>query len=266
MSTRRIYAVFLRQMYLLRGNPVRWVQLFVWAVIDIILWGFITKYLNAVGNASFSFVPVLLGAVVLWDFLSRVQQGVTMPFLEDVWAKNFLNIFASPLKVSEYILGFVVSSVFTSAAGLVAMVVFAGLFFGFSVFMFGALLLPFLLILFLFGVTLGIIGAAIVLRFGPAAEWLVWPIPTILSPFVGVFYPVATLPGWMQVISKALPPAYVFEGMRSALMQGTVSLPLLWWGIVLALLYVLLAYGIFFFVYRVVVRNGLIARFEAEGP
>ena len=53
------------------------------------------------------------------------------------------------------------------------------------------------------------------LRLGPASEWLIWPIPMIVSPFAGVFYPVAVLPGWMRAIAAVLPPSYVFEGMRA---------------------------------------------------
>lgn len=253
-------------MFIVLNNPVRLVPYFIWAALDVILWGFLTRYLNEVGNAEFSFVPTLLGAVMLWDFLSRVQQGVTMPFLEDVWSKNFLNIFASPLRISEYVMGFVVTSIITSAAGLAAMLVIANVFFGFSLLHFGLLLVPYLLILFLFGATLGIVGAAIVLRFGPSAEWLTWPIPAVLSPFVGVFYPVATLPHWMQAVSGVLPPTYVFEGMRSVILGGEFSMPALWAGLLLSVVWILLAYGFFVFIYRVVVKNGLIARLNAEGP
>ncbi len=90
----------LRQFYLYRGSPVRVVPLFAWVTVDIVLWGFITKYLNAIASSGFNFVPSLLGAVLLWDFFIRVMQGVTMAFFEDVWSRNFLNIFATPLSIS----------------------------------------------------------------------------------------------------------------------------------------------------------------------
>ena len=103
MSPRRTAAIVLRQYYLLRGSPARIPPLFAWVAIDITLWGFITKYLNSVASSGFNFVPALLGAVLLWDFFIRVMQGVTMAFLEDVWSRNFLNFFATPLSISEYI-------------------------------------------------------------------------------------------------------------------------------------------------------------------
>jgi ABC-2 type transport system permease protein len=264
MRLRRIAAIVLRQYYLIRGSTSRLLPMFVWVAIDIVLWGFITRYLTAITGSGFHFVPALLGAVLLWDFLTRVMQGVTMAFFEDVWSRIFLNVFASPISVPEYLAGLVVSSVCTSSLGLVVMVTVATLAFGLSFFAYGALLAPFLFVLFLSGIALGILGTAIVLRLGPAAEWFVWPIPAVLSPFVGVFYPISTLPKWMRMISRALPPSYVFEGMRSVVAGHTVPARTLAIGFGLAVLAILLACWFFARVYRYAVENGLIARYSAE--
>ena len=148
MQPGRSGAIFLRQFYLLRGSPARVVPLFAWVAIDIVLWGFITRYLNSVARSGFNFVPALLGAVLLWDFFSRVMQGVTTAFFEDVWSRNFLNIFATPLSISEYLLGLVLSSIVTSSFGLVVMLVLATAVFGLSFFGYGLMLIPFLLVLF----------------------------------------------------------------------------------------------------------------------
>ena len=264
MSLTRVYAIVVRQLFLLRHNPVRFTNIFVWAVLDIILWGFITKYLNEVGNTGFNFVPVLLGAVVLFDFLTRVMHGVLVAFLEDVWSRNFLNLFASPLSVGEYVLGLVSASILTSAVGFAALVGVAGLLFGYFIFKLGLLLLPFLLILFLFGIALGIFVVAVILRVGPSAEWIAWPVPMLLSPFSGVFYPISVLPSFLQPFAHALPSSYVFEGMRTALFDGSLNAYSLWVGGVLALLYLALAYAFFVATYRYVLRHGLISRFGAE--
>jgi len=257
-------AIVLRQLYLIRGSPSRVVPLFAWAGIDIVLWGFITRYLNTVTSPGFNFVSSLLGAVLLWDFLIRVMQGVTMTFFEDVWSRNFLNIFATPLSISEYLSGLVLSSIGTSAVGLVVMVVLATALFGLSFFVYGLMLVPFFLVLFVCGIALGIFGSSVVLRLGPPAEWFVWPIPAIISPFVGVFYPLSTLPAWMRYIARLLPPSYVFEGMRAIVLGGAASAQGLLWAAFLAVLYTLLACWFFRRVYRHAVRTGLIARYSAE--
>jgi ABC-2 type transport system permease protein len=259
-----ILAIVLRQFYLLRSGPTRVLSLVIWVAIDIILWGFMTKYLNSVTAAGFDFVPVLLGAVLMWDFFTRVMFGVTMAFFEDVWSRNFLNVFGSPISINEYLAGLVSSSIITSLFGLLVMLALATALFGLSFLSYGGLLVPFLMVLFLFGIALGIIGCSIVLRFGPSAEWFVWPIPAILSPLAGVFYPISTMPTWIQWLAHLLPPVYVFEGMRAIVTGGSISMGSLATGAVLAVLYVLSASLVFTRIYRNAVRSGLIARYSAE--
>src|SRR5215813_9969556 len=225
MTASRTTAIVLRHLYLVSGSPARVLPLFAWVAIDMVLWGFITKYLNAVSSAKFDFVPVFLGAVLLWDFFTRVMHGVTMAFMEDVWSRNFLNIFATPLSISEYVSGLVLSTIGTSAVGLVVMLFLASAIFGLSFFSYGIAL-----VLFLFGIALGVLGAAIVLRFGPASEWFIWPVPALVSPFAGVFYPISTLPHCMQYICLLLPPSYIFENVRAIVAGGAASVPELFIG------------------------------------
>jgi ABC-2 type transport system permease protein len=264
MSLSRTAAVALRQFYLLRGSAARVLPLFAWVAIDIILWGFMTKYLNSFAHPGFNFVPALLGAVLLWDFFGRVMFGITTSFLEDVWSRNFLNFFATPMTVPEYIGGLVISSIATSSLGLLVMALLATGIFGLSFLSYGLALIPFIVVLFLFGISMGIVGTAIVLRLGPAAEWFVWPMPAVIAPFVGVFYPLSTLPAWMQVVAHALPPSYVFENIRRIVLGHAAS----WFGLMisggLALAYVVLAAIVFSRVFRYIVRTGLLARYSAE--
>ncbi len=264
MNPRRISAVFLRQFYLMRGNLPRFLTIFVWVVVDIVLWGFMTRYLNGVMGHAYNFVPAILGAVLLWGFMNRVMMGVAMAFMEDCWARNFLNVFASPITIGEYVCGLVLSSVATSVIGLVIMLGLATLVFGLSVFAYGLMAFPFLLVLFMCGIALGVFATGIMLRFGPAAEWLIWPMPAVLSPFAGVFYPLSVLPRWMQGVAHILPPSYVFEGIR-AIAHGHAAAPsLLVWAFGLAIVYMLLASLFFMHTYRMVVRTGRLARYSAE--
>jgi ABC-2 type transport system permease protein len=261
---RRVSALVLRQFYLYRGSPVRFVPLFMWVFLDMVLWGFMSRYLNRIAGPAYNFVPALLGAVLLWDFFTRVMQGVTTAFFEDVWSRNFLNLFASPLSVSEYVGGLVVTSVLTSIVGLAVMLVVSTFVFGLSFFSYGIALFPFLLVLFLFGIAMGVIGSSIVLRFGPAAEWFIWPIPAMVSPFAGVFYPLSALPAWMRAISRLIPPSYVLESTRAIAAGRPADFGALAVAAALAVVYVLAAAWTLTRVYRRAVRTGLIARYSAE--
>jgi ABC-2 type transport system permease protein len=201
---------------------------------------------------------------MMWDFLIRVMQGVTTTFFEDVWSRNFLNMFASPLSISEYVSGLVVSSIANSTVGLLTMLVFASAVFGLSFFIYGLPIVPLVLVLFVFGVTLGILSCAIVLRLGPAAEWLIWPLPALLSPLACVFYPLSALPRWLQVLARIIPPSYVFESMRGIVAGRGVSFGSVAAAGGMAIAYLALAGWFFTHIYGYAVRTGLIARYSAE--
>jgi ABC-2 type transport system permease protein len=264
MRWRPIAGIMLRQFYLMRGSPARVLPLFAWSSVEIVLWGLIARYLNSVSGAKLDFIPNLLGAVLFWDFFTRVMQGVTMAFFEDVWSRNFINLFATPLSLREYVAGLVMNSIVTSAVGLLIMLALALGVFGLNLLAPGVLLVAFVLILFLFGVSLGIFAISIVLRFGPASEWLIWPIPALLSPFAAVFYPVSALPLAMRVVARCLPPSYVFEGMRAILAGQPFEARLLLVAAGLAFVQIGLAGWTFARVYRYAVRRGLLARYSAE--
>lgn len=267
MNLKRVYAVFIRQLFLIKGNPTRLASILIWIIFDIAQWGFISKYIGTFGHATFNFITVILGAIILWDFMSRVQQGIMTSFLEDIWSHNFINFFASPLEISEYLSGMVVTSVITSLIGFVGMAILAGLAFGYDIFKLGIYILPFMVILLIAGVAVGILIAALIFRLGPSAEWLGWPIPFMLSIFSCVYYPLNTLPGFFQVIARILPTTYVFESIRAIIATNTLSeaiLTNLLIGAFLSLIYLATTYYIFIRVYRYNLKSGGISRFGAE--
>jgi ABC-2 type transport system permease protein len=267
MSLSRISAIFLRQLFLFKGNPVRLVSIFLWLVIDVIQWGFISRYLGSLGQDTFSFITVILGAIILWEFMARVQQGIMMAFLEDIWTQNFINFFASPLRVREYLSGLVMTSVATSLAAFLLMVVIAGAAFGYSVLKIGLFLVPSMVILLIFGIGMGIFVSGVVFRLGPSAEWLGWPIPLVLSLFAGVYYPLSALPGTLRVFAKLVPPSYVFQSLRAILGSGTIPAHLvadLLTGALLSVAYLVGASYFFVAIYKRNLKSGSIARFNAE--
>lgn len=264
MSVQRIYTIFLRQFFLIRRSPHRLLGLFYWSTIELFVWGFLTVYLHRIGGSEFGFITVILGTVILWNFLLRIQQGIGVSFLEDIWTRNLFNLFASPLSIHEYCLGLVVTSVASSFLSIMAMVGLAWLLFSYSVFQFGFLLIPFAAVLFLFGMALGIFTVAVILRFGPSSEILAWSIPVLLPPFSGVFYPLAALPNWLQHLAYVFPSSHVFEGMRSAAVGGSFQYQSLLIALGLSFLYILLSYGLLIRAYRHLLSHGKLSRFSSD--
>jgi len=264
MNPRRLFAISYRYFLVVSGNPSRMFQILVWGALDVIIWGFLTKYLNSLGQASFSFTPILLGAAVVYEFMTRAQQGVSSPFLEDVWSRNLLNFFASPLTIAEYVCGLALASICTSALSFSVITAFAAYAFGFSLWAYGAAVFAFLILMFVFGVSLGVFAISILMRFDPSAEWFVWPIPAILSPIVGVFYPITILPLWVQVISRCIPLTYVFENLRSIIIEHAYSAQGLLISAGLDLVFLALSASFFVYVQKRAKRSGAIARYSAE--
>ena len=264
MRASRAFAITLRHLYLLKGSISRVMPIFAWVTIDMILWGFIARYLASVSLPEFNVGTALLAAVVCWGFFGRVTQGVSMAFFEDVWSRNFLNIFTTPLTVAEYICGLALSSVFTSLIALIVLLFMSSWLFNLSLLAHGPAMASLLFTLFVFGIALGIASCTLVLRFGPPAEWFIWPIPAVMAPFVGVFYPLSILPGWMRATGYCLPPSYAFEHLRALVNGAEVSLITTLPALGLALLWLILAGLLFGGVYRSVMRSGLIARYSAE--
>jgi ABC-2 type transport system permease protein len=213
----RVLGLLLRYAYLYRRSLARSMELFFWPVMDLLVWGFLSVYLQRV--AAPGAVAYLVGALILWDVLYRCQQAITLSVTEDIWVKNILNVFIAPVRPAELLIATSVVGVFKSAIPRVLLTVLALVLYDFHLLALGAALGPFLASLLLFGWAVGIFTAALILRFGQSAEALVWGIPFVLQPFSAVFYPVEVLPAWARAIALALPSTHVFEGMR-AVMAG----------------------------------------------
>ena len=264
MSVYRIFAVFLRQFFVLKGSASRLFMIFYWSTLDLFLWGVLTIYLEKVGGAELNFVTVILGTVIFSDLLIRIQSGIAISALEDVWYRNFINLFASPLMISEYIGGLVLTSIAISFTSLAVMSGFAWLLFSYNIFRFGLILIPFAGVLFLFGLALGMASVALIIRFGPAIESLIWALPAFFAPFSGVFYPVSALPEMAQWFARILPSTYIFEGMRSIVLSGTFEVRNLLVAFLLALFYVAVTYFLLVQSYRLALKKGFLSRFVAE--
>jgi ABC-2 type transport system permease protein len=85
----------------------------------------------------------------------------------------------------------------------------------------------------------------VILRNGMGAESLAWTLMFVLMPLTCVYYPVSVLPTWLQSIAWALPPTYVFEGMRALVLDHVFRADLMITAFALNAVYIGLAVVIF---------------------
>jgi ABC-2 type transport system permease protein len=214
-SAQRISAMMLRHWYLLRSSWPRLLDLIYWPTVQMLTWGFLQYYIAS--NAGFFARAggTFIGAVLLWDILFRGQLGFSISFLEEMYSRNLGNIMMSPLRPFEFIIALMVISVVRLSIGAVPVTFLAIAFFGFNLYAFGFALVAFFFNLMLTSWAIGIFVSGLILRNGMGAESLAWSVMFLLMPLACVYYPVATLPDWLQPVAWLLPPTYVFEGMRA---------------------------------------------------
>lgn len=260
MKLHRIGALIVRHLYLYRRSLPRLMEIFYWPFLDLVIWGFITVYLAQFRSELPGFVTFFLGALILWDVLFRSQQGITISFLEEIWARNLMNLFASPLKPSEFLAATMAMSVFKVAAVSVVMVVCALVFYSYNIFVIGVWLMPFVLNLVVTGWIIGVLTTSLIMRFGQEAEVLAWSMVFLFQPISCVFYPMEVLPGWLQAVAWANPAAHVFEGMRAVLTSQARPLLNLVWAGGLNLLYLAVVVAMFHWTFAMCKDRGLLVR------
>ena len=215
LAPHRVGAMVLRYLYLLRSSWPRILELVYWPTMQLFVWGFLQLYISQ--NAGFFARAggVFIGAVLLWDILFRGQLGFSVSFLEEMWARNLGNLMISPLRPIEFVAALMIMSIVRLAIGMVPVTLLAIAFFGFNIYSLGLALAAFFANLILTSWSVGILVSGVLLRNGMGAESLAWTLMFVLMPLTCVYYPVATLPSWLQVVAWSLPPTYVFEGMRA---------------------------------------------------
>ena len=223
MNITRIYGLFLRHFYLITRSFPRILDLIYWPSIQITLWGFISNFFAEHSSYYSGAVGVILSCAILYDFLFRTSIGFNMLFLEEIWSRNFTNLFIAPMKISEIITALVVTALIRALIGLIPAILLTSPLFGISILNLGLPLAFLFLSLYIFGITLGLFVSAGLLRFGPSFENIAWSTMFLLAPFGCIYYPVEILPEIFQSIAFALPLVYIFEETRNILVNGIVS-------------------------------------------
>ena len=219
-SAGRIWGMVLRYWYVIRSSWPRTAELIYWPLVQMLMWGFLQSYLAQTSSFAAKAAGMFIGAVLLWDVLVRSQLGFSVAFLEEIWSRNLGHLMMSPLRPAELIAALVAVSLIKLTVAMVPVAMLAYLFFDFNVLSLGFALAAFFANLVIMSWSLGLVSTGVVLRWGLGAESFAWLIVFVFLPLCCVYYPVATLPGWLQPVALALPPTYVFEGLRAIVQQG----------------------------------------------
>ncbi|MDA7606474.1 ABC transporter permease [Pelagibacteraceae bacterium] len=256
MRWHKIYGLSLRHIYLIRNSFPRILDLIYWPSVQVFLWGFISEFFTASSTYYSNTVGVILTAAILYDFLFRSSISYNMMFLEEIWSRNFTNLFIAPIKISEIIAALTMTAIFRTLIGLVPAVLVAIPLFGVSIFKLGIPLIFLLIALYIFGITLGLLVTAGLLRFGPSFENIAWASLFFLAPLGCIYYPIEILPNSLQIIAKSLPLVHIFEEMRNILINQTVNVGEIIKSILISFTYFTLGVIVFYISYYGAKKKG----------
>jgi ABC-2 type transport system permease protein len=262
MNLYRLNALLMRHLYLYKRSLPRLMDLFFWPILEILVWGFLSVYLEKNGLGGLNIVSLLLGAIIFWDLLSQSQKAVSFAMMEEVWEKNFLNIFVTPMQISEFLTSTFLLGLIRIVVCGVVLGIGSLLLYKFNILQFGLYTIPFMVNLLLFGWILGIFTTTVTFRFGSGANIIAFSLIFILQPFSAVFYPISALPHFLQFIAYLLPSAYVFEGMRSIIHGTGFNLNYFLIGTALNILYIGLISYLFYRAFHWVKVHGRIMKLE----
>jgi len=249
MNFNKIYALGLRHLYLISNSFPRVLDLIYWPTVQIFLWGFISKFFTLNSDYYSNTVGIILTAAILYDFLFRASISFNMMFLEEIWSRNFTNLFLAPIEIKEIITSLTLTAVFRTMVGLVPAALLAIPLFGVSVFKLGLPLFFLLLALYLFGVSLGLLVTSGLLRFGPSFENIAWASLFFLAPLGCIYYPIEILPSSLQILAKGLPLVHIFEEMRNILINDVVNYINIFKSISISIVYFIFGVIIFYVSY-----------------
>ncbi|MFL2892728.1 MAG: ABC transporter permease [Candidatus Pelagibacter sp.] len=247
MSIIKMYGLFLRHFYLITRSFPRILDLIYWPSIQITLWGFISNFFASYTSYYNNAVGVILTCAILYDFLFRTSIGFNMLFLEEIWSRNFTNLFIAPMKISEILTSLIFTALVRALIGLIPAVLLTSPLFGISILELGIYLFFLFLSLYIFGITLGILVSAGLLRFGPSFENIAWSTMFLLAPFGCIYYPIEILPEIFQKIAYMLPLVYIFEEARNILINNTVDISNLIQAFMLNIIYIVISITLFFY-------------------
>ncbi len=262
MNINRIKAVILRHIYEVRRNPNHLTNMIYWPVMNIMVWGFFTLYLAHRDNLQSGIIGSLLGAVILWGLFNAFQRDMAVGFLEELWSRNLVNLFASPLSVSEYLTALISINLVKALIGVAAESVIAWLCYRFNIFPMLLALVPFIFNLALFGLAIGIAVTGLIFRYTTRFQVLAWGFAGLLMPFSCVFYPLKSLPAFLHPVAILLPTTHCFEGMREAITHQQFSTAHFQWGLALDIGYFVLSVLFFRWMFELARSRGLLVKME----
>ncbi len=258
MKLHRIYGIVLRYLFLFRRSFDRLSDAFYWPTIDLLVWGITSAYLRSFAPNASPIILIIVSGILLWLITWRAQYEITVNLLEDLWNKNLINVFVSPLKFSEWVTSFLIVGIVKALVSVIFASGVAFFLYKVHILTYGIYLVPFFASLMVTGWAIGFFVAGLILRYGTRIQTLAWSFVAIFSPFSAIYYPLSILPKWAQAVGNAIPITYIFEGSREIIATGHMDINKLWISFALNAIYIVASFIFLQRSFKKVLQKGLV--------
>lgn len=235
----RTWAFAYRNVIMAQRNVFFVFELTFWPGVAMLSHGLLTRFLNLDARMT---AFILVGTVAL-SAVQVCQLDVAYAVLFDIWSKSMKHQFLTPIGIRHMAVGSWLVGVARGVVVFALMAVIGSWAFGFDFIGAGPGALAFFLLgCFLTSLVVGLLVCSLVVLFGTRAETSAWAAVNFVVMLSGIYYPVSVLPGWVQVISAAVPLTYFLDAFREGY-GFAPHYPHAWlWGFGLTAFYVVLAH------------------------
>lgn len=257
-SLQRLSGLIWQELYVTRHRLEIAVDTLAFPLINVVLFGYIMAYIGSGGELD---GQVFIVGVLLWQILVVMQYNTTVSTMWSIWSHNLTNVFIAPISVTEYLVAQAGAALVRSLAVGILLAVGAGVVFDFNILSLGlANLAIFMVNVLLFAYALGVAFLGIIFRYGVRVQAIAWGAVYLFQPLTAAFFPVSVLPGFLQAIAYGLPPTYVFEAGRAALLNSAINWQYALIALALNLLYLALGICLFLYLFKKSRQSGQFAR------
>lgn len=259
LSLSRIWGIVLRHLAVYRFNLARLQDFLMWPLFELLLWGFLALYVQRLSQWNI-IVALLVSTLILWNVFARISQGLGVNLLMELWSRNIMNVFVSPISTLEYVIALVLFGLIRIVALTGMLALLASVLYHVNVFAVGFSLIPLAIGLVTFGWAVGILIMALILRYGQSVESLAFGFAFFLQPFGAVFFPLSIYPHWLQLLTWWVPLSHIFENLRRVFTGQPLDPTHLLWMFGLSVLYLIAAFAFFGVMFEHARKRGLLLK------
>ena len=251
-----VKAFTLRNLSLTFKTIDRSLNLFYWPLLNIIVWGMTSVWVQQASNLN-NFLATFLTVLIFWQITLRSGIDIAKNLLDEIITKNLINIFITPIDEDEWILSVILSSVISSTILIAFSGLMAWLIYSINIFHIGVWFLPFILVLMVSGWALGLFLCGLTIWLGRRGTDLIFTLGWLIAPFSAVYAPLNILPKIVQKVAIYLPMTYVFENIRFLLKSQSIVYSYLIFSILGSIFYFFISLLFFKFMFKRAKMKGL---------